>query len=538
MRIPYSRYFPTPSFLMMSSCAIDISDSSIKYGQIVATTNGLRLKKYGQIKIKEGIVVSGKIEKEKELTLILNNLRIKENLKFVRISLPEEQMYLFTISIPKNTSNIRDAVSLQLEENIPLKAIDTTFDYNIISNSEKDMIIEVSAMSTSTVESYLKVLSESSLVPLSFELEAQAIARSIIESEESDPVMIVDFGNTRTGVSVAYKGRIFMTTTLDMGGANLTNMISKHFGISFEEAEKMKRAYGLNSSTGNIGDIFPVILNGVSVLKDEINKQSNYWNKHLDSHFENKEIRRIILCGGDSNISGLASYLETSTGMRVENANVWVNISDMKISTPSISFEDSLGYATVLGLTLKDFSYDKFMLNILPQDFKKNNRVEYWKRFITMLFNIITVALVFAILLLFPSYFFSKQKEILAEDNLESFNLANPDLNKDSVDKIISDINQKLDKLSKYKNSNISNLVLKEILNSRPSGVYYNQILYNKRSDSVSLFEIRGVSRDRNTLRLLKTNLENNPYFESVDLPVSNFIESEDINFNISLILK
>lgn len=538
MKIPYSRYFPTPSFLMMSSCAIDISDSSIKYGEIKATTQRLALNKYGQIKIPSGIVISGKIEKEKDLISILDNLRIKENLKFVRISLPEEQMYLFTTSIPKiDNLNLREIIALQIEEHIPLKAIDTTFDYNVVSEGDKNFLVEVSAIATATVESYLRVLKEASLVPLSFELEAQPIARSVISEDDKEPVMIVDFGNTRTGVSVAYNGRIFMTTTLDLGGANLTNMIAKNFSISFEEAEKMKKTYGISGSS-NIGDIFPIILNGISVLRDEINKQTIYWNKHLDLHLDNKEIKRIILCGGDSNISGLASYLETTTGMSVESADVWINLSDMKNYIPDISFEESLGYATVIGLTLNDFSYDRFILNVLPQEVKNRNKKNYWKRFISMFFNVLAVSFSVAILLLFPSFFFSKQKEVIAENRLESFNLANPDLDNNNIDEIVKDINFKLDKLSKYKNSDIVGDVIVEILKNKPKNVSFEQILFNKRADGVSVVEIHGTSPDRDSLRSLKANFESNLIFENVNLPVSNFIESKNINFNISMNLK
>lgn len=359
MKIPYSRYFPTPSFLMMSSCAIDISDSSIKYGEIKATTQRLALNKYGQIKIPSGIVISGKIEKEKDLISILDNLRIKENLKFVRISLPEEQMYLFTTSIPKiDNLNLREIIALQIEEHIPLKAIDTTFDYNVVSEGDKNFLVEVSAIATATVESYLRVLKEASLVPLSFELEAQPIARSVISEDDKEPVMIVDFGNTRTGVSVAYNGRIFMTTTLDLGGANLTNMIAKNFSISFEEAEKMKKKYGLQRNTDN-KEIFSVLLNGVSILRDEIDRHFIYWHTHKDEEGkENPPIEKIILCGGDSNLIGLVDYFSVSMKHKVEIANSWINILNIEKEIPELDYKKSLSFTTALGLALADFNYD------------------------------------------------------------------------------------------------------------------------------------------------------------------------------------
>lgn len=71
-----------------------------------------------------------------------------------------------------------------------------------------------------------------------------------------------------------------------------------------------------------------------------------------------KKINRIVLCGEGSNLSGIAEYLETSMMMNVIHANPWINISNMEISVPEMSFEESLGYVTVLGLALGDYIYD------------------------------------------------------------------------------------------------------------------------------------------------------------------------------------
>ena len=142
MKRLYNKYFPTPSYLAMNSCAIDISDQSIKYGELATSASGLHLTKYGREKIPLGIVVSGKIEKEAELVTVLKKIKEKENLHFIRVSLPEEQMYLFTLSIPKTENdNIRDMILLQIEEYIPLKALDCVFDYDVISQDDKSSFV-------------------------------------------------------------------------------------------------------------------------------------------------------------------------------------------------------------------------------------------------------------------------------------------------------------------------------------------------------------------------------------------------------------
>lgn len=547
MKRLYNHYFPTPSYLTMNSCAIDISDQSIKYGELITTSKGLRLGKYGKEKIPTGVVISGKIEKKDEMIRLLRKIKEKDNLHFIRVSLPEEQMYLFTLSVPKtNNENLRDMILLQIEEYIPLKALDAVFDYDVIKEDNQNFLIEVIAIASATIESYLSVFDKAGLVPLSFEIEAQAIARAVIPSGDNSPVMIVDFGYARTGVSISKNGRVFLTTTLAIGGIDLTNMIAKNFSLSFEEAEKMKYEYSLNQGS-KAQNIFPAILNGISVLRDEIDKQATYWETHNTNNTKQEKIDHIILCGGDANLAGLSDYLELSMKIKVENANVWVNILNTEDSVPEMSFEESLGYATVLGLSLGGYMYkSQPVINILPYKEKKLLHKEYWIRFFTILLNLIALASVVATILLFPSYFLSRSKENLVENRLEVFNKENPDLKKSNIDDIIKDINSKLEILDKTETPyQISDKVLNNILSSRTSGITFSQILFNKKivkvsgiEKNLSFLEIHGVATNRDSLRNFKTSLDNNQSFSEVNLPISNFLEKSDLIFTISITMK
>ncbi len=537
----YNRYFPTPSYLAMTSCALDISDQSIKYGELIATPVGLRLGRYGQEKIPPGIVVSGKIENEIELTKILKGLATREHLHFVRVSLPEEQMYLFTLSIPKTSgADLRETILLGLEEHIPLQAIDSIFDFNIISETKETTFLEVLAVANSTIESYLSIFKNAGLVPISFELEAQAIARAVIPKDDTSPVMIVDFGESRTGVSIALAGRVLFTTTLDIGGTTLTNMIAKNFSLSFEKAEEMKRSYKLDDAS-NIDDIFPIILNGISVLRDELGKQYEYWKTHKDEGITHENISRIILCGGDANLSGLADYLEASMKIKVEDANAWVNISNMDISVPDMSFQESFGYATVLGLALADYAKSQVMINVLPEGEKKTLKKEYWLRLSAMTLSLLGIIGVIATLLLFPSYFLSASKLSLAEGRLETFNNLNPDIATYDLNTTIADINTKLGVLSKGGTAAVGDRLLSDLILNRPKGINLTSITYSEKVDKVKStqsFEARGTARDRTTLRNYKTTLDSNPDILKTDIPISDFLERTNIDFTMTITLK
>jgi type IV pilus assembly protein PilM len=353
----FLRFFPVPKFFVAPSFGLDISDESLKFIELIPGRGGIKLGRYGERKIPQGIIESGKIKDPKRMEELLSSLRKEGGLRSVRVSLPEEQVYLFRLRLDKaGLVNVREAIELSLEEHIPISAPEAIFDYELLSEDEQKLELQIAAIPKNIIENYLLVFKDSSLSVPSSELEAQAISRAVIKKGDMETYMIVDFGQTRTGIFIVSKGVVIFTSTLDVGGTALNNIIAKNFKISTEEAKQMKQQYGLQRNIAN-KEIFAVLLNSVSILRDEIVKHFLYWHTHKDEEGKNNPpIKKIILCGGDANLIGLADYLSVSMKSPVEMANVWVNIVDTKGYVPEINFKQSLSYATALGLALGDFN--------------------------------------------------------------------------------------------------------------------------------------------------------------------------------------
>jgi type IV pilus assembly protein PilM len=344
---------------MSPSFGLDISDESLKFVELVPSKHGIKIGKYGERKIPVGIIESGKIKSPEKLKEVLSALRKEEGIRFVRVSLPEEQVYLFALRLEKEgLKNIREGIELALEEHVPIPAQDAIFDYDIVGEDEKSLEVQVAAIPTNVVETYISVFRDSFISIQSLELEAQAIARAVVRKRDLETYLIVDFGQTRTGIFIVSRGVVVFTSTLDIGGELLNKMIEKNFNVTKEEAEKMKRQYGLERNTEN-QEVFSVLLNSVSILRDEIAKNFLYWSTHKDEEGNVRPpIKKIILCGGDSNLIGLADYISVSMKQSVEMANVWINIAETDKYIPEISFRESLTFAAALGLALGDFDYE------------------------------------------------------------------------------------------------------------------------------------------------------------------------------------
>lgn len=353
----FFRFFPPPNFLVSSSFGLDISDESLKFVELITTSKGIRVGRYGERAIPAGVIESGKITDSEKIEKILSTLQKEEGIKSVRISLPEEQVYLFSLRLEKNgLKSVKEGIELALEEHIPISAEDAIFDYDLVEEDAQSIEVQVTAIPKNIIENYLLIFKHSKMNVQSCELEAQAISRAVIKKGDMETYMIVDFGKKRTGIFIVSRGIVMFTSTLDVGGVMLTNMIEKNFKISFEEAEKMKQKYGLQRNTTN-KEIFSVLLSSVSVLRDEIAKHFLYWNTHKDEEGKNNPlVKKIIFCGGDSNLIGLAEYISVSMKTNVEMANVWINILNTSEYIPEIGFRQALSFSTALGLALGDFN--------------------------------------------------------------------------------------------------------------------------------------------------------------------------------------
>ena len=357
----FARVFPLPEFLTMPAVGVDISDNTIHFVELVDKPEGKILNKFGSCDIPNGVILKGEIQDVKALSNVLKKFKDENNINFVRASLPEEKAYLFHTQIPDNVldKDIRSILEFKLEEYVPLSPSNAVFDYDILPKHEKNsnhMDAEVVVYPKQTIEKYTSVFKEAGLLPLSFEIEAQAIARSVIKEGDDGTYMIVDFGKTKTGLSVVSDGVLSFTSTLEVQEERMTSAIIKHLSVSEEEADRIKNEDGLIRTKSN-KELFTELLGTAESLKDDIEKHYRYWKTRTDEKGNRvPPIEKIIICGGNSNLAGLPEFLSGALKVKVERANVWTNTFSFDDFIPEINRFQSLSYATAIGLALRDIS--------------------------------------------------------------------------------------------------------------------------------------------------------------------------------------
>ncbi len=357
----FSDILSPPRFLEMPSVGLDISDERIRFLELLKGNGGLVFGRYGEKNVPPGIVSVGHIKNPPELKKILAGFKNEYGLEFVRVSLPEERAYLVKMEIPKvPESELRESIGFHLEEHVPVPAEEAVFDYQIIKESKTKkgfLEISVSVIPKKEMDTYLDLFRDTGLVPLSFEIEADAIGRAVIPHSDKGTYMVMDFGKNRSGIYIMSEGVTRFTSTVEIGSESLTKIIKNVLGVSGAEVEKIKNERGLSKSKDN-QELFSALLETVSVFRDEINKHYIYWHDYEQSGGD-KNIEKIILSGGGANLLGLPEYLSASLRVPVEVGNPWVNVNTFENYVPPVTKNRSLGYATATGLALRGYLEEK-----------------------------------------------------------------------------------------------------------------------------------------------------------------------------------
>jgi hypothetical protein len=315
-------FFPTPEFLLLSTTGITITDTDVKFMQLRRKVfgRGCELAHVSKVNLSQGVVVSGVVKQFDELVTILKKLSSHYHIRYARATLPEEQTYLFTTTIPRVASEgLKDAVAFIIEENVPMSLAESIFDFTVIGNLEDSPTLKlaVSVVSKNVVDSYIRLFESADITPISFDLESQAIARSVIRRGDRQSTLIVNIASNKTGFYVVEEEVVQFSTT---------------------------SAYPL---------VDDVSLLNVNDLRGEMAKILTFWNSRTDKFgTSEKTIEKIIFYGLMSDRVDFVALLMNDHSIPYSTADVWQNVSSSKEVVSDIPLHESLDYASAIGLQL------------------------------------------------------------------------------------------------------------------------------------------------------------------------------------------
>lgn len=111
---------------------------------------------------------------------------------------------------------------------------------------------------------------------------------------------VVDIGGGTTGISVFREGKVIYTADEPTGGTHFTLVIAGHYGVTFEEAERIKLDVTRQEQ------LFPI-------LRPVMEKVASIIERHIATY----KVPRIYLVGGASALKGIQEVVEARVKVSV-----------------------------------------------------------------------------------------------------------------------------------------------------------------------------------------------------------------------------
>lgn len=304
-----------------NAVGIDIGSSAIKVVEIKKKAGKAVLETYGSISL--GPYAEMDIGRVTNLTDDKIIEALKEVLKqsgtttpSSALSIPVQSSLIFTLELPTDVKDgdMDTIVTTEARKYIPVPITEVTVDYfplpakepNYEESHDPDKAIAVAskrevlvvAIQNDAIGRLRTIVEKSNISANFFEVEIFSSVRSNFEHELS-LVLLMDLGASRTKLSLVEFGTVKGYHTINRGGADISDAISKSLSIPFPKAEEMKKEFGLFGSPeeSNLVDIIRVHMD--YIFAETNNVLAGYEKKY------NRTISKVILTGGGAMMKGL-----------------------------------------------------------------------------------------------------------------------------------------------------------------------------------------------------------------------------------------
>lgn len=368
----FSKIFNSKSILNTNSSSsvvgIDIGSSAIKVIEIKKKGSKAYLETYGIIKL--GMYADTDDDRAVNLSTEKTIEALKEVLKqagvtsnSVAFSVPMPSSLIFKVDLPANLTEkeISQAVPIEAKKYIPVPINEISLDYFTLAGKEPSFEdihgenpnipqvpkkeILVVAVQNEAISRLRSISSNTNLEASFFEVEIFSSVRANFEHELS-LVLLMDFGASRTKLSLVEFGMVKSYHTINRGGADMTEGIKRELGISFKEAETLKKEYGLLGGENN-KNISNILISDLEYIFAETNNVLIAYEKKYGV-----TITKVILTGGGSLMKGLVEMAQNNFKAEIQIGEPFSKITAPKF-LEHILEKTGPEFAVAIGLALR-----------------------------------------------------------------------------------------------------------------------------------------------------------------------------------------
>jgi type IV pilus assembly protein PilM len=341
---------------------LDISSSSVKLVELGQTASGeFVLERFGSEPFEKGWIVDGQIEKFDDVADAVRKVVQKSGTKTKQavMAMPQSAVITKKIMLPAGLRDEEMELQVESEANqyIPFSLDEVSLDFCVIgpsATSAGDVEVLIAASRKDRVQDREGLAEAAGLKPVVLDIESHAsrlamsrIIGSLPNEGHDALVALFEIGADTTSLKVLRDGELLYDRDQAFGGAQLTQLISRQYGFSFEEAEAKKLSGDLPEDYEN-GLLVPF----VDSLSQEIGRALQYFFTSTPHH----KVHYVMMAGGTATLPGLKDRVTDLTGFASMVVNPFEGMQLGSAVRESRVRREAPSYLTACGLAMRRFA--------------------------------------------------------------------------------------------------------------------------------------------------------------------------------------
>ncbi len=340
---------------------LDISSSSVKLVELGQAAGGeLVLERFASEPFEKGWITDGQIEKFDEVADAVRRVVTKSGTrtKQVVMAMPQSAVITKKIMLPAGLREEEMELQVESEANqyIPFSLDEVSLDFCVIgpsTTSVGDVEVLIAASRKDRVQDRQGLAEAAGLKPMVLDIESHAsrlaMSRvvSALPNEGKDAlVALFEIGADTTSLKVLRDDEMLYDRDQAFGGSQLTQLISRQYGFSFEEAEAKKLASDLPEDYDSV-----ILAPFVDSLSQEIGRALQYFFTSTPHH----KVHYVMLAGGTATLPGLKDRVTELTGFASQVVNPFDRMKLGSAVRESSLRREAPSYLTACGLAMRRF---------------------------------------------------------------------------------------------------------------------------------------------------------------------------------------
>jgi type IV pilus assembly protein PilM len=337
---------------------LDVGSSSIKMVELEGKMNSLNLVGLGFENLPDDTIVDGQIMELNVVSSVIQNICANHQMNAAQVvtGVSGHSVIIKNIVLPPmSREELEESIDWHAEEHIPYDLADVSLDYQVTSETADSTSVLIAACKRERIDNIKQAIQLSGKQPVVIDVDTFALQNCYevnYQPDASQTVALLNIGASTMNVNIVQGNRSLFTRDITVGGSQFTDVLQRSLGISYQQAEAVKR--GVMDAVEGVEEksIEPLINDVTEIVAMEIQKTFDFYRATTED--SDVVVQKILISGGGSKLNGLADELSKRLELPVEVLDPFRNIKvDTRKFDPDYLSEIMPEMAVAVGLAVR-----------------------------------------------------------------------------------------------------------------------------------------------------------------------------------------